>query len=213
MLAYYTFSKKLDNASALADNFAASPFIQNPYNIRADKGLASDHAPHRFVTSYIYELPFGRGKPWLSSVPRAADALFGGWQVAGVVTLMSGMPESALEAPNQANVDSGSRRPDRVCDGNLGSARTLKRWFDTSCYVLQPLYQYGNAGRDTIIGPGLVDFDLNLSKEFMIRENKRLQFRSEFFNIMNTPYFRKTDLDVGDADFRTGHQPRPRRHC
>ena len=59
----------------------------------------------------------------------------------GLVTLMSGMPESALEAANQANVDSGSRRPDRVCNGNLGSARTLQRWFDTSCYVLQPLYQ------------------------------------------------------------------------
>ena len=57
VLAYYTFSKKIDNASALADNFAASPFIQNPYNIRADKGLGSDDAPHRFVTSYIFELP------------------------------------------------------------------------------------------------------------------------------------------------------------
>jgi hypothetical protein len=135
------------------------------------------------------------------TAPRAADAILGGWQVAGLVTLMSGMPESALEAANQANVDSGSRRPDRVCNGDLGSARTLQRWFDTSCYVLQPLYQYGSAGRDTIIGPGLVDFDLNLSKEFAIREHKRLQFRSEFFNIMNTPYFAKPISTLGAPTF------------
>jgi hypothetical protein len=203
LLGYYTFSKHLDNASAVADGFGGQYFVQNPYNIRGDKGLSSDNATNRFVMSYVYELPFGKGKPWLSKANRLADAIAGGWQIAGQTTLMSGMPISALESFNQANTDSGARRPDRVCDGNLGSARTLTRWFDTSCYVLQPLYTYGNAARDTIIGPGLVDFDLNASKEFAITERVRLQFRSEFFNLMNTPYFAKPNSTLGSPTF--GH--------
>jgi hypothetical protein len=201
VLAYYTFAKHLDNASALADGFGGQYFVQNPYDIRAEKGRSSDDARHRFVTSYLYELPFGRGKRWLSDANRLADGAFGGWELAGVTTLMSGMPKSALESFNVANTDSGAQRPDRVCDGNLGSRRSLAQWFDTSCYVLQPPYQYGNAGRNTIEGPGLVNFDLNASKYFVIRENVRLQFRSEFFNLMNTPYFGKPDTTVGSATF------------
>ena len=77
----------------------------------------------------------------------------------------------------------------------------MSEWFDTSCYVLQAPFQYGNAGRDTIEGPGLVNFDLNASKYFELREKMRLQFRSEFFNMMNTPYFGKPDTTVGSATF------------
>jgi hypothetical protein len=201
LLAYYNFSKHLDNATALADGFGGQYFAQDPYNLRAEKGRSSDDARQRFVTSYVYELPVGKGKRWLSSARGAADAVLGGWELAGVTTLMSGMPWSALESTNVANVDSGAHRPDRICDGNLGSRRTLSKWFDTSCYVLQPLYHYGNAGRDTIEGPGLVDFDLNLAKNFTVRENMRLQFRSEFLNLMNTPYFGKPGRVLGTPTF------------
>jgi hypothetical protein len=114
---------------------------------------------------------------------------------------MTGMPWSALESTNVSNVDSGAHRPDRICDGNLGSKRTLSEWFDTSCYVLQPLYQHGNAGRDTIEGPGLVDFDLNVAKAFTIREKYRIQFRSEFLNLTNTPYFGKPGRVLGTPTF------------
>src|SRR6185437_14732365 len=104
----------------------------------------------RFVVGYVYDLPFGKGRPLLSNAGGLVNTFVGGWQLAGQTTLMSGMPISALESFNQANVDSGAKRPDRICDGNLGSARTLTRWFDTSCYVLQPLYTFGNSARDTI---------------------------------------------------------------
>jgi hypothetical protein len=201
ILAYYTFAKHLDMASALADGFGGQYFAQNPYDLAAEKGRSSDDARHRFVTSYVWELPFGRGKKWLGSAPGVTDAVLGGWQVAGVVTLMSGMPISALESTNVANTDSGARRPDRICNGNLGDARTLDRWFDTSCYVLQPEFQYGNAGRNTIEGPGLVNFDLNASKSFNIREKTRLQFRSEIFNLTNTPHFGKPISTLGSPTF------------
>jgi len=201
LLAYYTFAKHLDDATALADGFGGQYYPQDPYNLRAEKGRSSDDARQRFVTSYVYELPFGKGKTWLSSARGVTDAVLGGWQLAGVTTLMSGMPWSALDSTNPANVDSGALRPDRICDGNLGSRRTLSKWFDTSCYVLQAPYTYGNAGRNTIEGPGLVDFDLNLAKYFTIQENKRLQFRSEFLNLMNTPYFGKPGRFLGTPTF------------
>lgn len=203
VLGYYTLSKHIDMASALADGFGGQYFAQDPYNLAAEKGRASDDARHRFVTSYILQLPFGRGKKWLSGAPAVSNLFFGGWQVAGVLTLMSGMPISALESSNRANTDSGARRPDRICDGNLGDARTLNRWFDTSCYVLQPMYQHGNAGRNTVEGPGLANLDLNASKEFQVMEGKRLQFRAELFNLTNSPHFGKPNTTLQSATF--GH--------
>jgi hypothetical protein len=116
---------------------------------------------------------------------------------------MSGMPISALESSNRSNTDSGAHRPDRICDGNLGDARTLGKWFDTSCYVLQPIYQHGNAGRNTIEGPGLANLDLNASKDFTIREGMKLQFRGEILNLTNTPHFGKPITTLQSPTFGT----------
>ena len=201
LLSYYTFAKHLDNSTALADGFGGQFFIQDPENLAAEKARSSDDARHRFVTSYVYELPFGTGRRWLSKTSGVVDAVLGGWQAAGVTTFMSGMPWSAIQAGNRANTEQGDTRPDRICDGNLGSARTLERFFDTSCYVLTPLYRYGNSGRNTIEGPGLVNFDLNLSKDFRVLEGKKLQFRAEFFNLTNTPYFGKPGRQLGSPTF------------
>lgn len=201
ILAYYTFAKHLDNSSALADGFAGQNVVQDPLNIRAEKGRSSDDARHRFVASYVYELPFGKGRRWMSSSNRIADAIVGGWRASGVTTFMSGMPTTARQPGNRSNTDQGDIRPDRICDGDLGSARTLSRFFDTSCYVLTPLYRWGNSGRDTIQGPGLVDFDLSVAKDFAVHENKRLQFRAEFLNLSNAPYFGKPQASVGTPTF------------
>lgn len=201
VLSYYTLAKHLDNATALADGFGGQFFIQDPENIAAEKARSSDDARHRFVTSYVWQLPVGAGRRWLTNSPAVVDAVFGGWQVAGVATFMSGMPISARQSGNRANTEQGDTRPDRICDGNLGSGRTLERWFDTSCYVLTPLFQYGNAGRNTIEGPGLVNFDLNLSKDIRFMEERRVQLRAEFFNLTNTPYFGKPNTTVGSPTF------------
>ncbi len=201
VLSFYTFAKHIDNASALADGFAGQNIVQDPLNIRADKGRASDDARHRFVTSYVFELPFGRGKRWMTHANPITEGALGGWRLSGVTTFMSGMPTTARQSGNRSNTDQGDTRPDRVCNGDLGSARTLSRWFDTSCYALTPLYQWGNAGRDTVQGPGLVDFDLSVAKDFPIHEQKRLQFRSDFLNLANTPYFGKPGNTLGGPTF------------
>ena len=201
LLAYYTLAKHIDNSTALADGFAGQNIVQDPENIRAEKGRSSDDARHRFVTSYVWQLPFGAGRRWLTKANAAVDAVLGGWQVAGVATLMSGMPTTPRQSGNRANTEQGDTRPDRICDGNLGGERTLDRWFDTSCFVLTPLYRYGNSGRNVIEGPGLVNFDLNLSKDFKIIEDKSLQFRAEFFNLTNTPYFGKPGNVLGSPTF------------
>jgi hypothetical protein len=201
-LSFYTLAKHLDNSTALADGFGGQYFIQDPENIAADKGRSSDDARHRFVTSYVYQLPFGAGKRWLNNGSGVVDAVLGGWQTAGAVNLMSGVPWSARQsAGNRVNTEQGDTRPNRTCDGNLGSSRTLDRFFDISCYELTPLYKYGNSARNTLEGPGLVKFDLNLSKDFKVHEEKKLQLRAEFFNLTNTPYFGKPGRFLGSPEF------------
>lgn len=200
-LSYYTWAQHLDNATALADGFGGQYLAQDINNIKAEWGPSSDNAHNRFETSVVYELPVGRGKSLLSNSSGVVDGILGGWRISGLVTLMGGMPWSASQPGNRSNTDIGDKRPDRICDGNLGSARTLSRWFDTSCYVLSPLYQFGNAGRDTIWGPGLTDFDASVAKDFRITERMRFQFRSDFYNLSNTPYFGKPDRTVGSATF------------
>ncbi|HWB96131.1 MAG TPA: hypothetical protein VG672_05500, partial [Bryobacteraceae bacterium] len=91
----------------------------------------------------------------------------------------------------------GADRPNRIADGTLsGSERSIYRWFDTSAFVVQPQYTYGNAGRNILFGPGLRNLDLTLAKVFTIRENLRLQFRAESFNLSNTPAFGQPNATI-----------------
>jgi hypothetical protein len=201
LLSYYTRAKQLDDASALADGFGSQYYAQDINNIRAEKGRASDDAPNRFVTSFIYEVPVGRGRSFLANSNAVVDGFLGGWRLAGLGTLMSGMPWSATQPGNLANRDFTFQRPNRVCNGWLGSARTLDRFFDTSCYVQTAQYELGNAGRDTIQGPGLVDFDTSIAKSFRVREGLRIEYKADFLNLTNTPYFGKPGNSLGSSTF------------
>jgi hypothetical protein len=133
----------------------------------------------------------------------------GGWQLTGVFFYLSGAPFNPTSAPNRAFTGTGSNagRPDVVAGCDLYSgAHTLNQWFNTSCFALQPLGTYGNAGRDTIIGPNLWNMDNSLGKDFRvsrISENFTVQFRAEAFNILNHPSFQllaaNTQIFAGTA--------------
>ena len=164
---------------------------QNILNLNADNGNLSTDYRHRFVASWLYELPFGHGRAFGSSSSGVVEGFLGGWQVGGVTMVQSGEPY---------NVTGGAGRPNRTCNGNAPpGGHTLTQWFDPSCFPLPApvpdlvnggvYIPYGNAGFNPLYGPGIVNFDLSLSKSFSFGETKRLEFRSEFFNAFNQPHF------------------------
>ena len=126
-----------------------------------------------------------------------ADYVLGGWQVNGLNLFQTGLPFTPTLNAATVNTGTGSR-PDRVADGKL-SDPTVDRWFDTSAFATPAQFTYGNAGRNILYGPGRVNFDFSLFKEFRVQEGFRLQFRTEIFNLFNT-----TQLDLPNASIGAG---------
>jgi len=199
-LAAYTWSKSLDEGGG-GNSSTGDPRIniQNPRDVQADYGLSDFDFRQRFTLSLIYEPPFGHGRGYLSNANRFADAFVGGWQMTSIVTGQSGAPFSVSLANPTANTGTFTR-PNRVCNGNLPADKeTIHEWFDISCFVNPTLYTFGNAGRDILIGPGLFTWDLGADKDFRLSEKVGLQFRSEFFNILNRPNFGLPSGSIGSA--------------
>ncbi len=178
-ITHYTRSKAIDNSSSQLSDF------QDANNIRSNKALSGFHVANRFVGSAVYELPFGKGRPFLCQMHPVVDAAFGGWMLTGIFSAQSGFFFSPT-VPNTIGIESGSVRPDRLRNGNLPSSeRDRLRWFDVSAFVPPTGFRYGNAGRNILEGPGLKNFDLGVLKDFHITERQKLQFRAEFFNAFN----------------------------
>ena len=200
----YTYGRAIEGSEGVGENgvtAAVQTIAQNPNNRRAEKALASFHMRHRVVFSYIYELPFGKGKPWLST--GVTSRIFGGWRIDGVTSLLDGNPIGTQMATS--NLNTGTfQRPNRICDGNLpGSTRTVDHFFDTSCFVAPPLYAYGNSGRNILIGPKMYNWDASLQRTFPVSESMRFELRGEYFNVFNTPQFYPPMNLVGNPDFGT----------
>jgi hypothetical protein len=138
--------------------------------------------------SASYELPFGHSQRWLNDVSRAESKFVSGWQFNGIGTFLSGFPFTPLIGSNRSG-DGDTRNPDRP---SLNSSFTgpivtgnPNQWFNPSAFVLPTPGTYGSLGRETLTGPGLADVDLSLFKNTSITEKTDLQFRAEFFNILN----------------------------
>jgi hypothetical protein len=201
----YTWSKSLDNGSGLfpGDNPSVSSSfrLQNLYDMRGERSLSADDQAHRFTASYTYDLPWGPGRAMWNSDSFWARA-FGSWQLGGIALLRSGLPFGVDSTQNTTDSQGGRQRADRVGDGRLSrDERTLNRFFDTSAFVNPAQYRFGNSPRNVLRGPGLVNFDLALSKNFPINERVRLDFRAEAFNLMNTPAFNFPGATVGTPTF------------
>ena len=185
----YTWSKALDDASNPGSNNAGSNLPQDPANMAAEKGLSDFDHRHRFVTSFLYQLPFlNNSEGWM-------HAALADWQVGGIWTIESGSPFTVNLTSDTANngEPTGSQpniseRPNLVCDPNSGP-KTPAQWFNTSCFAAPAAYTYGNAGRDIVTGPGLNNFDATFQKNFAIREHVQLQFRADLFDFFNHPNF------------------------
>lgn len=192
-LASYTISKSIDNYTA----------ILFPLDDKLNRGLSAAGGkavdiPQNFVFSYSYELPFGRGKRWLSG-SRAADLVAGGWSVNGITTFRSGPPMFVNQATSGLNTGTANRA-DITCS-EVSMPKQVTRWFDTSCFTDPPLRRFGNSGIGHIRGPGLNNWDLSVFKAFHIDEGRALEFRAEFFNIANQAHFANPGNQLGTTAF------------
>ncbi len=202
VLSSYIWSKTIsDGRGESGAGGVSNSLPQDPLNLRAERSLADEHRPQRFVASTVYQLPIGRGRAYLANTPRVVNAILGGWSMAAIVTLESGRLASLSVRGNPSNTG-GPDRPNVVHGWQIDkSVRSLDQWFDTTAFVANAPFTFGNAGRNLISGPGVVNLDGALYKEFRIVERVRAQFRAESFNVTNTPPFGIPNVQVGDPTF------------
>ncbi|MEJ2112109.1 MAG: hypothetical protein P8Z37_19840, partial [Acidobacteriota bacterium] len=192
-LASYTYGKSLDTSSTFFASAGDSNFPQNSYNFKAEKGRSNFDVRHRFSFGYSYDFPVGAGKSSFLQGKGVLRTLLTGWSTYGTVTLQSGRPFTVTLLPEIDNSNTGfqslgfggaNNRPDRIGDDeviNPGPAM----WFDTADFETAAYGTFGNSGRNILDGPGFKEVNISLIKNSTIRENVRLQFRTEFLNAFN----------------------------
>jgi hypothetical protein len=175
----YTWSKNLDINSALTGAQAnnQAQMVMNRNDIHRDWGPSALNAEHQSSISARYELPFARN-----------NRVFGGWQVNGIVSLLSGFPVTPQVGSNRSG-DGNTRNPDRPSLNPAFSGNVLlqkqTQWFDPNAFVLPAVGTFGNLGRGTLTGPGLATVDTSFFKDTTIKEKVTAQFRVEVFNLLN----------------------------
>lgn len=203
VLSSYTYSRTLDQSfSGVAGQPNDSSYPQNSRDLRAEEGLAATDRRNRWVSSFVYTLPFGPGQKYLSS--GLAGKVIGGWQVTGIYTAQSGEVFGVNLAGDPINQGSPNNvaRPNRLADGNLsGSARSITHWFDTAAFVSPGPFTFGNAGRAFLIGPAFFNLDAGILKNFSLGEQREIQFRAESFNALNHTNFDIPGRYVGTSSF------------
>lgn len=197
----YTYSKSIDDASSIGGG--ATVVAQNDLDISAERSLSSFDQRHRFVADYLYDLPFGKDKKWLTT-NGIAQALFGGLAFSGNVTLASGFPFSPRffgTATDLSRGVTGAARPDVVPGQSiqLGDP-TIQEWFNTAAFAA-PGGVFGTAGRNTITGPGMVSMNMAVSKTIQVKEMQSMELRLSATNVFNTANFTSIDSAFGSPTF------------
>jgi hypothetical protein len=178
---------------------------QNSYDIAASRSVASYDIPHRLVLSALYELPFGRARRFGASAPAVLDAVLGGWQINGIVTIQSGTPLT-VSASNTAGLFNPVTRANwNGQDSRLDTSREdrLQRWFDTSVFSQPAAFTFGNAGATfpRLRTDAVRNVDLSLFKHFDMPGRIRLQARIEAFNALNYVQFGSPNTSVTSSSF------------
>ena len=227
----YTLAKNLaDNAGPNPSGFAGETGggrVTNSLNRRGDRGNVYATRRHRFVSTMVYELPFGKGRTFLAGANRAVDAVFGGWQVSTILTLQSGpylTPTFSGGDPSGTNAPSrGTQRPDRIGEGSVANP-TRDMWLDRNAFLCPgraagtttqfncavgtvpgsspaPIGRFGNSGVGIITGPGTFGLNAALSKQFRLTERVRLRAEGSFTNVPNWTNLGDPVLDITNSNF------------
>jgi hypothetical protein len=189
LISSYTYSKSIDDSSGIRVQGYDSLFAQNSYCQRCDRGLSAFNVPNRWVTSVLYELPVGKGKP-LNIANGFANAIIGGWETGGTMTLQSGVPVSlTIGGVDNSETQGGYDRPNATGVSAYPSNQTTAQWYNPAAFVEAPPGTFGNVGRNTVTAPGTFAIDAELHKNWVMpySEHHRVQLRFEAFNVMNHP--------------------------
>jgi hypothetical protein len=190
----YTYSHAIDDVPLEFGGGDAGPNPQDPRFPHEVSNSIIDQR-HRLTLSYLWAFPFGKGQKYLNS-GGVSDILLGGWQMNGILFTQTGLWFSPVLQTSTTNTGTSSR-PDVI--GPVVYPKTLLRWFSPSAYATPAPYTYGDAGRNSIVGPGRTNYDASLFKNFAIREQMLVQFRFEAFNAFNHPQFGYPNSTVGNA--------------
>ena len=225
----YTFSKSLDDASSIgagatsggnspglgaggtgaagggaSTSGGAANVAQNPFNLSAERGLSSFNQTHKFSADHLWELPFGHDKRWLTG-NSPVRAILGDWQWSGDWSIASGLPFTPRLLNDISDVNGGTNgtlRPNLV----PGQSETLTNpsiaeWFNTAAFVAPATGTYGDARRNSIIGPGSKVFDMAFTKLFPLKEARVLEFRAQATNIFNLVNYSSIDTNLNSPTF------------
>ena len=198
-LASYTWSKMMDNI-----DYILYPYSDN-LNYMLANGFKTADVPQTLVISYNYELPFGKGKAFLTGASGLTNTLVSGWSINGITTFQSGQPFTVGVANNQLNNNSGGNLANITCT-SVSTPKTVQEWFNTGCYTAPPPYTFGDAvaGAGGLYGPGIDNWDFSLSKDTPLgKESRRLRIEADFFNFFNNPHFSNPNNTVGNSNFGT----------
>ncbi len=209
----FTWSKSLDDASTIGTGIGVvsgngkitgqTSVAQNPYDLSAERGLSSFNQEFRFTGDWLWELPFGPQKRWLNSGGKASDIL-GNWQWTGDWTIASGLPFTPRILGSLTDVNSGvngTLRPDVTGLPVALSNPSLNEWFNTAAFAAPPVGQYGDARRNSIIGPGQLVFDMAMTKVIPLRESRNLELRLQASNVFNRPQYQTIDTTLNSPTF------------
>jgi hypothetical protein len=194
----FTWSKTINIGCA---EFWEDCNIQNAYDLRPDRSASDTDVPLIFTVSSVYELPFGKGKQFVQDGVPAL--LLGGWQLNGIVAARNGTPYTVTINFDNANANEGygTQRPSLVPNASTIGPHTVSEYFNTAAFTVAPQYTFGDVHRNSLRGPGYTDADVSIFRNFSLFEKSTLQFRSEFFNVLNHPNFSNPDSGLQDQAY------------
>ncbi len=189
LTAAFTWSKSMDDKSAAAGVGATGAGFQgfmDNHNPQLDYGRSDFDVDRRFVASYIYDLPFGRGKKIASGVNRVADLVIGGWETTGIATFQAGFPFSITAGDVGGVLGTFFQRADRVsgCNTHSNLTAVLQR-LNFDCFSQPALGVFGTTPRNWLRQPGINNWDMGIGKSFHLAERVQFKFNGDFFNAFN----------------------------
>ncbi len=199
LMASYTHSKALDNV----DNELGSLLFYDAANFARNRALAGFDRPNTFRLSWLGELPFGPRKHWLQT--GLASKVLGGWQINGIFSAYNGTPFTVSTSSSSLNAPDESQTADQINPvvAKLGGIGSSSPYYDPTAFAAVTAVRYGTTGRNILRGPGVVNADGALFRNFDVKERWHFQLRGEAYNLSDTPHFNNPSASVSSGGFMT----------
>jgi hypothetical protein len=204
----HSWAKAIDDSdSTQLSTTSGTGNLQDQYNLRGERSRSFQDVRHRLVFSYIYELPFGRGRTFLNGASSNVNRLVGGWQINGITFYQSGRAFTIASAFDHSNTGSSNIRPDAtaISPDLPSNERSPQRFINAAAFATPAGFAFGNTGRNVGTGPSQTNFDFSVFKEVALdgEGRRKAQVRGEFFNVLNTPQFQIPNRTFNTPQFGT----------